>query len=242
MPDLGRSGDHVQSLGARVHDAVTVVAASKDAIYGLQGLALTILSRPIADINEIFTELDRFDRTEQRYIEIGRAADDGGRWQTEIGGLLNLAFELASLPETPPSLAPTSAVALSLATGIELWRQENAKGEAPLLAFSVATPATTDQEAVRLTFAEPRATLVLHAGSLAVAVIVGKVVSFGRWAVKLFCGTAGRLRSPEAAALAFVENLRTARNAQDPKPLPLLRLDERSDRIPGKTWCCSCTA
>jgi pimeloyl-ACP methyl ester carboxylesterase len=101
-----------------------------------------------------------------------------------------------------------------------------------LLAFSVATAATADQEAVRLTFAEPRAALVLHPGSLAVGVVVSKAVSFGRWAVTLFCGTAGRLRSAEAAARAFVENSRTARAAQDPRPLPLLRLDDRSAAIP----------
>ena len=175
MPDLGRSGDYLQSLGARVHDAVTVVADSEDAVLALQGLTLTILRRPIADMSEVYTELDRFDRTEQRYVEIARAA--GEQWESEISRSLNLAFSSMSLPSIPPSLAPTTALALSLATGIELWRQERQRGEdGLLLAFTVATPDSADSELVRLTFAEPRAVLVLRPRSLAVSLILDRIV------------------------------------------------------------------
>lgn len=261
MPDLGRSGEYVQSLGTRVHDAVTVAAGSEDAILALQGLTLTILRRPIADITEIYDELNRFDRTEQRYIEIGRATGD--QWEEEIGSALNLAFASMSLPyklmelPRPPSLAPTTALALSLATGIELWRQESRRVEdglqkfpddflngrlwpresrrvedGLLLAFTVATPDSADSELVRLTFAEPRAVLVLRPRSLEVGLIWDGIVRARYWAVSLVRGALGRVRSAEAAARAFVTNLRAARETQEPKPLPLIRLDDGHSVLP----------
>lgn len=211
MPDLGRSGDYLQSLGARVHDAVTVVAGSEEAILALQGLTVTILQRPIADVNEVYTELDRFDRTEQRYVEIARA---GEQWQEEIDRSLKLAF-------SSRSLSSTTALALSLATGIELWRQESQLGkDGLLLAFTVATPDSADSESVRLTFAEPHAVLVLRPRSIEVLLTLDRVVQGGRWVLSLVRGAAGRIRSakrPLEHSSRICEKRR--RNSRTPYPL-----------------------
>ena len=197
----------------------------------LKGLALTILRHPIADINEVYAELDRFDRTEQRYIEIAKAESDE-RYLGEVGQILDMAFwkPLSSVPPTepppqPPSLAPTTALALSLATGIELWWQEKQRGDGDLLlAITVATPESMDTEAVRLTFTEPRAVLALRPGSLTALLYIGcKVVQAVGWVVSQVVGIAGRVRAAEAAARAFVENLRQQRKG--PGVCPLIRLD-----------------
>jgi hypothetical protein len=118
MAELGQSGEYLESLGARVHDAVTVAAGNEDAIWA-----------PM------------------------------------------------SLPSTRPGLAPTTALALSLAAGIELWKQESERGEGELLlAFTVATPESADSESVRLRFEEPRTVLALLPGSLVALLIVSDTI------------------------------------------------------------------
>lgn len=232
MSDLARPGGYLQSLGAHVHDAVTVVAGTPDAIQALRGLVLTVLRRPIAGINEVYTELDSFDRTEERYIEIGRTTARE-EWHTEIDRCLGLAFSSMQRPTTPPALAPTTALALSLATGIELWLQEDERsGGGLLLAFTVATPETADSDAVRLAFNQRRAALTFRPGSLEALLIWDGFVRAGRWVVSLVRGNLGRVRSADAAARAFVSNLRTARENQKAEPLPLIRLDEGSSALP----------
>jgi hypothetical protein len=144
---------------------------------------------------------------------------------------LGLVFQIDVAAGTPPpALAPTTALALALATGIELWLQEQGRGDDPLLlALTVATPQTMDLETVRLTFEAPRAILALHPGSLQAALLFESAVRLGRWAVSLVRGASGRVRSAEAAARALATNLRKEREKQEPRFLPLVRLDEVPD-------------
>jgi Putative serine esterase (DUF676) len=252
MIDLARPGDYLEMLGARVQDAITFVAYDEDGIWALQGLTLTILARPIADIDEVYAELNRFDRTIHRYIEIGKAA--GEKWADSVSRTLSFAFP--SEYDRPPSLSASTTLALSLVTGVELWRQEAKRGRGglettripasaptddlgqktergapPLLAFTVATPGIADSEKARLVFAEPRSVLTLCPGSLTAlwsgATTVIKAIG---WAVSFLRGTAGRVRSAEAAAHAFVENFRNERETSN--PVPLIRLDQTTAPLP----------
>ena len=245
MIDLARPGEYLEILSAHVQDAITFVAYDEDGIWALQGLTLTILERPIADVGEVYAELNRFDRTIHRYIEIGKAV--GKQWTETVASRVSFAFSAEY--ERPPSLSAPITLALSLATGIELWRQEvkrsharlestlsaaspasDQSGQEPergaglLVAFTVAMPGSADSERARLIFAEHRSVLTLCPGSLMASWSAATtVVSAVGWAVSLLRGSAGRVRSAESAAYALVENLRNERMAID--HVPLIRLD-----------------
>jgi pimeloyl-ACP methyl ester carboxylesterase len=239
MADVGRSGDYVSSLGAHVHDAIAVVAGNADAILALQGLAIAVLRTPFVDIADIYTELDRFDEKEQRYIEVANI--EGEEWQSLVHRYLDAIWRSTDSPGQPPLIAPVTAFVLSLITGIELWRQitrdvnthdkySTSDQSHLLLTVTVASPQKPDADVVRLAFKESRAILALSPGSLDVALFVDKVVRAGSWVVNLVRGVAPRIRSAEAAARAFVENVRKARETENVFQLP------RLDGLSGLPW------
>ena len=185
----------------------------------------SVKSDRLLEVEEIRVEIDRFDRTEQRYIEIARASS--GQWEEEIGRILKVASPPSDEPEVLPTVAPVTALVLGLATGIELWRQEAKRGKGELLlALTIATPEGSEAERVRLEFDRPRAALVFRNRWPDVRLVLERVLPGKRWLVSLFRGAAGRVRSAEAAAMELRTNLRSAREAGDPKPQSLVQLGE----------------
>ena len=221
MSDLGRSGDYIEKLGAKIHDAITFVADNEDTILALQGLTLTIFKRPIVDFSEIYTELDRFDRSKQRYVEIAKIAAEN--WGEEVSQILNIV-PLQS--RVLPSIAPITVLALSLAFGIELWRQEKQRSQSGLfLAFTIATPESMESELTRLTFTERQAALVIRPGSVDVLLLLKKLLKARSWAVSLVSKIPSRIRSAEGASQDLVKNLRKERE-KNPNVIKLTKLQE----------------
>src|SRR4051812_37638245 len=127
MPEIGQAGDLLPRLGARVRDANVVVAGANDEILALRGLMLLLIRRPAMELSEVRAELERFAATEGHLVTIGEATGD--KWQEEVAPLI----DVAERTESYKTLPPVTTLILALATGIDLWEQEQSFSDGDLL-------------------------------------------------------------------------------------------------------------